>query len=196
MSMTHSDNSDDLSTTEDYTGVVGGGDIEGQRATQDDEDNIEVRWGGITDAFGEIAATYTAGFAAKTALIIAKDLTTGDVGCGWLNTYIASTIAIELTPTTLKGATDLAVLRLTADPKKLTADGRSTSRIRAYLTEFNGNPIEGARIAFNLGNDNFDAKRFIMIRSTLLNNRIAWNRLLVGLYKFLQAAFIIKCGLG
>ena len=45
--------------------------------------------------FGEIAATYTAGFAAKTALIIVKDLTTGDVGAGWLNTYVASTVAIQ-----------------------------------------------------------------------------------------------------
>ncbi|MDF1555968.1 MAG: hypothetical protein P1P84_23035, partial [Deferrisomatales bacterium] len=69
-----------LSTTEEYTGVVGGGDVEGQRASKDDADDLEVKWGGTTDFSGEVAATYTAGFAAKTALIVVKDLTTGDVG--------------------------------------------------------------------------------------------------------------------
>ncbi|WP_025322891.1 Ig-like domain-containing protein [Deferrisoma camini] len=143
-----------LSTTSEYTGVVGGGRIEGKEARMEDADDVEVRWGGVTDAFGEVTATYTAGFAAKTALIVAKDLTTGDVGAGWLHTYVASTVAIELVPRARKGMEDRAVLRVTAEPAKLTADGRSTSRIKALLLDLQGNPIEGARVRFALGNDN------------------------------------------
>ncbi|MHB8765435.1 MAG: Ig-like domain-containing protein, partial [Deferrisomatales bacterium] len=143
-----------LSTTEEYTGVVGGGRLEDREARKDDEDNLEVRWGGVTDAFGEVTATYTAGFAAKTALVVAKDLTTGDVGAGWLNTYVASTVAIELVPRAQRGAEDRARLRLTADPAWLTADGRSTSRLKAVLTDLAGNPLAGQRVAFALGNQN------------------------------------------
>lgn len=144
-----------LSTTDEYTGVVGGGRIEDREARMEDSDNVEIKWGGVTDAFGDVAATYTAGFAAKTALILAKDLTTGDVGVGWLNTYITATVAIELTARrAAKGAADLAVLRLTADPVKLTADGRSTSRLRAWLTDFAGTPLKGETIAFSLAGQN------------------------------------------
>ncbi len=143
-----------LSTTSEYTGVVGGGRIEGKEARLEDADDVEVRWGGVTDAFGEVTATYTAGFAAKTALVIAKDLTTGDVGVGWLSTYVASTVAIELYPRAQRGAEDRAALRVTAEPAKLTADGRSTSRIKAVLRDLQGNPIKGARVRFALGNDN------------------------------------------
>ncbi|WP_459943245.1 hypothetical protein, partial [Deferrisoma palaeochoriense] len=143
-----------LSTTEEYTGVVGGGRLEDKEARLDDVDDVEVKWGGVTDAFGEVTATYTAGFAAKTALIVAKDLTTGDVGAGWLHTYVASTVAIELYPRAQRGLEDRAVLTLTAEPEKLTADGRSTSRVKAKLLDLQGNPIEGARVRFALGNEN------------------------------------------
>ncbi|GAB4252438.1 MAG: hypothetical protein Kow0054_12220 [Deferrisoma sp.] len=143
-----------LSTTEEYTGVVGGGRLEDKEARMDDVDDVEVKWGGVTDAFGEVTATYTAGFAAKTALVVAKDLTTGDVGAGWLNTYVASTVAIELYPRAQKGMEDRAVLTMTAEPAWLTADGRSTSRVKAKLLDLQGNPIEGARVSFALGNEN------------------------------------------
>ncbi|MDF1554266.1 MAG: invasin domain 3-containing protein [Deferrisomatales bacterium] len=146
-----------LSTTEEYTGVVGGGDVEGRRASKDDLDDLEVKWGGTTDFNGKVAATYTAGFAAKTALIVVKDLTTGDVGAGWLNTYVASTVAITLTPVNpraQRGMADQAVLTLTADPAWLTADGRSKSRLTATLRSLAGAPIEGARISFALAGDN------------------------------------------
>jgi len=143
-----------LSTTEEYTGVVGGGRLADREARMDDEDDVEVKWGGVTDGFGEVAATYTAGFAAKTALILAKDLTTGDVGAGWLHTYVASTVALQILPRAAKGAADQAILRLTADPTKLTADGRSTSRLTALLTDLSGNPLGGKKIAFSLGNGN------------------------------------------
>lgn len=152
-----------LSTTEEYTGVVGGGSVEGRLASMDDVDDVEVKWDGTTDGFGEVSATYTAGFAAKTALLVAKDLTTGDVGAGWLNTYVASTVAIELAPRAAKGAEDRAILRIAADPAKLTADGRSTSRVKVWLTDLSGSPIAGARVAFALGNEN---GRLRVIRGT------------------------------
>lgn len=145
-----------LATTEDYTGVVGGGALEGRKATKDDEDDLEIKWGGITDNFGQISADYTVGNAAKTAVIIAKDLTTGrDVGYGWLNAYISATTAIELLPRTKRNAQDLANLEITAEPAKLTADGRSKSRIKAKLTDIDtGKPLEGKRIYFGLGSEN------------------------------------------
>jgi hypothetical protein len=46
------------------------------------------------------------------------------------------------------------VLRITADPVKLTADGRSTSRVRVWLTDRQGSPLSGAAVAFALGNSN------------------------------------------
>lgn len=142
-----------LSTTEEYTGVVGGGDVEGRKAGKDDIDDLEIKWGGVTDSFGEIAANYTSGFAAKTALIIAKDLTTGDIGVGWLNTYVASTIAIELIPASAKAGA-LASIRMSASPSWLTADGRSKTRIRAWLTDAGGAPLAGERMRFSVDSDN------------------------------------------
>lgn len=143
-----------LHTTSEYTGVVGGGKVQDKSASRDDVDDIEVKWGGVTDSFGELAATYTAGFAAKTALIVAKDLTTGDVGAGWLNTYVASTIAIQLNPTSARELAQAPVIRMSATPSWLTADGRSKSRIRVWLTEQNGTPVRNERIRFDLANDN------------------------------------------
>jgi hypothetical protein len=145
-----------LSTTEEYTGVVGGGALEGKTAGQDDEDDLEIKWGGKTDAFGEVKASYKAGFAAKTALLVAKDLTGGDVGVGWLNTYVSATVAITLTPAgARKGTADKARFLMTAEPQKLTADGRSTSRVKAWLTDnVTGNPLVGARVAFALAGEN------------------------------------------
>jgi hypothetical protein len=143
-----------LSTTEEYTGVVGGGKVGDKFASKDDEDDLEVRWDGVTDLFGEITATYTAGFAAKTALIVVKDLTTGDVGTGWLNTYVSSTVAIELTPLAARAASAQAAMRMSVSPGWLTADGRSKARVKVWLSDFNGNPISGARVSFALGSDN------------------------------------------
>ncbi len=142
-----------LSTTAEYTGVVGGGRLEGRQATKEDEDDLEVKWGGVTNAFGEVAATYTAGFAAKTALVVAKNLTTGDVGVGWLNTFVSATVALEVLPRAARMA-DRGTLALTAEPTWLTADGRSTTRLKAVLLDLAGNPVANARVAFALGNQN------------------------------------------
>jgi biotin carboxyl carrier protein len=147
-----------LSTTTEYTGVVGGGKVEDKFAAKDDVDDIEVKWSGVTDSFGELAATYTAGFAAKTALILAKDMTTGDMGAGWVNTYVASTVAIELLPRAARDAADLAVMRMSLTPPWLTADGRSKSRVKVWLADLGGAPIAGAVVNFTLGGTNGSIK--------------------------------------
>jgi len=143
-----------LSTTEEYTGVVGGGKLEDRTASADDEDDLEIKWGGKTDAFGEVKAVYTAGYAAKTALIIAKDLTSGDIGAGWLSAYIAATTTIELFPRTQKDMPDKAVIAIFAEPSKLTADGRSKSRITAVLRDLDGRPMAGEEVVFTLAGNN------------------------------------------
>lgn len=145
-----------LTTTEDYTGVVGGGALEGRKATKEDEDDLEIKWGGITDNFGQVTADYTAGNAAKTAIIIAKDLTTGkDVGFGWVNTYIAAQTTIILKPRSNRNAQSPVELTMWAEPAKLTADGRSKSRIKVRLTgKADNKPIEGKTINFALGSEN------------------------------------------
>jgi biotin carboxyl carrier protein len=143
-----------LSTTAEYTGVVGGGRVEDKFAAKDDVDDIEVKWGGVTDGRGELSASYTAGFAAKTALVLAKDLTTGDVGAGWVNTYVASTVAIELLPRAARDAADLAEIRMSLTPSWLTADGRSKSRVKVWLTDLGGAPLAGAAVNFTLGGAN------------------------------------------
>jgi hypothetical protein len=143
-----------LSTTDEYTGVVGGGRVEDRSASADDEDDLEIKWDAVTDRLGEVEATYTAGFSAKTALIVAKDLTTEDIGAGWLNTYVYSTVAIELTPLSARRATELANMRLSVTPGWLTADGRSKARVKVWLTDFSGNPIKGERVNFSQGSAN------------------------------------------
>lgn len=147
-----------LSTTEEYTGVVGGGMVENRFASKDDVDDLEVKWGGVTDTFGEVRATYTAGFAAKTALIVVKDLTTGDIGTGWLNTYVASTVAIQLYPANAREAAKQAVMRMSATPGWLTADGRSKARVRTWLAASDGTPIKGARVTFEVAGNNGSIK--------------------------------------
>jgi len=62
---------------------------------------------------------------------------------------------IELLPrAAARGMADKAILRLTADPAWLTADGRSTARLTATLTDLGGNPLSDQKVAFALGSDN------------------------------------------
>jgi len=81
-----------LSTTDEYTGTVGGG-------TFDDlfGGTVDVDWDGVTDSFGEVTAQYVSGFAAKTILVSAKDMASGDVGVGWVRSYIDGTVDIVVT---------------------------------------------------------------------------------------------------
>ncbi|TLN24889.1 hypothetical protein FDZ71_01690 [bacterium] len=142
-----------LLTTEEYTGVVGGGMVNDKIATAYDSDDIEVRWGGVTDSFGEISANYTAGFAAKTAVIVAKDITANDVGVGWLNTYVSSTVSIQLIPRLARPGAQIN-MKLAVTPGWLTADGRSKARVKAWLLDGAGQPLAGELVNFTVAGAN------------------------------------------
>ncbi|MFH0926000.1 MAG: hypothetical protein V1872_10305 [bacterium] len=134
-----------LTTTDEYTGVVGGGELDKEigKMTIDFDDDV-------TDSFGETKATYTAGFAAKTALIIAKDLETGDCGVGYIATYKEKDIGIKLRGYSVASVGDYTIEVLSVDPPWLTADGRSRARIIAVLKDDKGNIVEGGILSFTL----------------------------------------------
>ena len=90
---------------------------------------------------------YTAGFAAKTAIILAKDLETGGtVGIDYITCYIDGTINITMDPFEYSIASTGYRLEVTADPEWLTADGVSESRIMAVVTEDKGGTWEPVEI--------------------------------------------------
>jgi len=134
-----------LSTTDEYTGIVGGGSFEDIVGGE-----IEVDWGGVTDSFGEVTAQYLSGFAAKTILISAKDMTSGDVGVGYVRSFIDGTVDIVVkrpsaTALALAGSMEVSLSR-----DWITADGRSRSRITAVVADPEGEPVEGHSISFVL----------------------------------------------
>ncbi|MGA1874246.1 MAG: invasin domain 3-containing protein [bacterium] len=143
-----------LVTTDEYTDVIGGGNF-----GQETDGTFAIDYEGVTDDMGRVKATYTAGFAAKTALIVAKDLDTGYAGVGYLTTFIESTLDISLKPRQMgrnllniaAGPGDAAYMILEAKPEKITADGRSTSRITARLLDNNRQPVtKPYRVTFTL----------------------------------------------
>lgn len=77
-----------------------------------------------------------------------------DIGVGYLNTYVASTVALNLLPPNAKEGSLKAVFRVSASPTWLTADGRSRSRLKVWLTNPDGTPIENARVDFRLPGGN------------------------------------------
>ncbi|MBN2373710.1 hypothetical protein JXL19_07985 [bacterium] len=141
-----------LTTTDEYTGVVGGGDF-GRRI---DSDDMGIDFDQETDSWGEVEIEYSSGFAAKTALIVAKDLTTGHAGAGYILNILKAQTDIFLYPPARFSINSLYKLILTADPGRLTADGVSTSMITAQLADISGNPEkkEGLKISFHLSDEN------------------------------------------
>lgn len=130
-----------LSTTGEYTDVVEGGDF--GRGT---DGLFAIDFDGVTDSMGQVEATFTTGLAAKTALIIAKDLDTGHVGVDYLSTYIEGHIDLTLEAPKLQrsidpGPGDAAKAVLTIDPGKITADGRSQARLMVQLYDRDGKPV-------------------------------------------------------
>jgi Bacterial Ig-like domain (group 1)/Biotin-requiring enzyme len=158
-----------------YTGVVGGGgmnvfDPDNQDASNGNLGKIEVDFDDMTDDFGQIKATYTSGFAAKTAVIVARDYSTGSVGMGYITTELTSSVSIALVdPSTTSTVVDqsgsvyqlvvnvvpedptpdvtLPYFMVNAIPDTLTADGRSRATVVATLTK-DGLPAEGKNILF------------------------------------------------
>jgi hypothetical protein len=134
-----------LATTSQYTGVVGGGAFKDQVGGSVKED----RWG-ESDLFGKVTATYVAGFAAKTAVIVVRDMVSNDTGAGWVKTFIQTTAQLELLPVEEVGAAAEGFeITVTSSDEWLTADGRSQARITAKVTQ-NGVPVEGHRVGFDV----------------------------------------------
>lgn len=132
-----------LATTSQYTGVVGGGAFTDQVGGSLDEN----RWA-ETDLFGRVSANYVAGFAAKTAIIVVRDMTSNDTGAGWVKTYITATAQLELLPIQNNAAMDAGyTIAVTSSDQWLTADGKSQARITAKVA-LNGRPVEGHNIDF------------------------------------------------
>ncbi len=142
----------DLATTEEYTGLVGAGDFGANVGA-----SVEPAWKDVTDSWGEIEFDYTSGFAAKTVIVTAKDLDTGDVGVDYITSFIEAMIDIPLTRPISRAAARRGLLyymKVEASRTELTADGRSRSVIRAYVYDPNGNPVEGDELEFTLDQAN------------------------------------------
>jgi biotin carboxyl carrier protein len=138
-----------MSTTDEYTGIVGGGTFEDMVGGV-----IEVDWRGVTDSFGEVTAQFISGFAAKTIMISAKDMVTGDVGVGYVRSYIEGTLDVLVKRPAARALAVAGSMEVSLSRDWLTADGRSRSRITAVVKDLDGNPLEGDQIAFTLMGDN------------------------------------------
>jgi len=160
-----------------YTGVVGGGGMAGVDASSSENPgsmlgSLEVDYDDMTDEFGHLEATYTSGYAAKTAMIVVRDYLTGSVGMDYVRTGIDSTVSITLEdpdlsngPVTEPPVYDLVLdfqpeepledevslpwFMVDAIPNTLTADGRSRATVVATLTA-DGVPVEGKQILFSV----------------------------------------------
>jgi len=131
-----------LATTSQYTGVVGGGAFAEQVGG-----TLRESAHGETDLFGRLTATYVAGFAAKTAVIVARDMVSNDTGAAHVKTYIQASAGLELEPVVTPLAAEGYAIEVTSSDDWLTADGRSRARITARVTRL-GEPVEGHRVAF------------------------------------------------
>ncbi len=141
-----------LATTDEYTGTVGAGDF-----GKDVGATVETRWRGETDSWGEVEFDYTAGFAAKTVILTAKDLDSGGVAVDYLTAFKEASIDIALTPPVSRAAARRSmqyILKVEASRSELTADGRSRSVIRATLLDPNGTAVAGDPVAFTLSSAN------------------------------------------
>jgi len=134
-----------LSTTDEYTGTVGGGSFEDLVGG-----SIEVNWGGVTDSFGEVTAQYLSGFAAKTILVSGKDMVTGDVAVGWVRSYIDGTVDIVVAEPRAGALSVSGTMDVSLSREWLTADGQSRSRITAVVKDASGNPTSGHSVRFTL----------------------------------------------
>ncbi|MGA1867018.1 MAG: hypothetical protein ACMUJM_00575 [bacterium] len=146
----------DITTTDEYTGMVGAGEVEIDGSLETDS------FGGISDREkvvksdrdGVVEARYTAGAAAKTAIVLAKDLSSGSVGVNYIINRIEAETIITLIPVgraRYRAANQYKII-VSADPDRITADGVSISRIVAQLADLNNQPVKvaGCVISFSL----------------------------------------------
>ncbi len=142
-----------MSTTDEYTGIVGGGTFEKMVGGE-----IDVDWGGVTDSFGEVTAQYLSGFAAKTILVSAKDMVSGDVGVGYVRAYIDGTVDVLVKRPAAVALGLAGSMEVSASRDWLTADGSSRSRITSVVKDRDGSPVEGDQIKFTLLGSNGSVK--------------------------------------
>jgi biotin carboxyl carrier protein len=138
-----------MSTTDEYTGTVGGGSFEDNIGG-----SIDVDWGGVTDSFGEVTAQYLSGFAAKTILVSAKDMTSGDVGVGYIRSYIDGTVDVVVKKASATALSLAGSMEVKLSRDWITADGRSRSRITATVEDADGKAAAGHNVQFNLFGSN------------------------------------------
>jgi hypothetical protein len=151
-----------LSTTDEYTGLVGGGSTRYRDAAAAAKDllagaDVEMRWKGITDSWGEVEFDFKSGFAAKTIVLQAKDMTSGNVGVDYITSYKEASIDIVLTSPISRAAARRGlqyIIKVEATRTELTADGRSRSVIRATVQDPNGKPVSGDAVVFSLSSAN------------------------------------------
>ena len=133
-----------LATTSQYTGVVGGGAF----TEQVGGNMLESNWK-TTDLFGKVSATYVAGFAAKTAIIVARDMAANSTGTAVVKTFIQTTAELELYAEKSAAMAAGYSITVTSSDEWLTADGKSRARITATVT-LAGKPVEGHDVSFNV----------------------------------------------
>ncbi|MBI5696465.1 MAG: Ig-like domain-containing protein [Nitrospirae bacterium] len=163
-----------------YTGVVGAGGVGALPpdeafglAQASDAGRLEVDFDDLTNTRGEVTATYTSGFAAKTAMLVARDFITGSVGMGYITTSLTSSVNITLedpagapavsAPEDAAYQLDVVMepdpanpvrvyegFVVEAVPDTLTADGVSRAAVIATLTK-DGVPVEGKTVVFSVG---------------------------------------------
>ena len=136
-----------LVTTSQYTGVVGGGAFVEQVGGSMKESSF-----GETDLFGTVTATYVAGFAAKTAIIVARDMVSNSTGTAAVKTFIQVNAQLTLVepPSNARLMADGGYqIVVKAKDAWLTADGKSQTRVTATVT-LGGSPVEGHKIDFKV----------------------------------------------
>ncbi|MDF1524704.1 MAG: hypothetical protein P1S59_00300 [bacterium] len=138
-----------MSTTDEYTGIAGSGTLEDLVGG-----DLDVDWGGMTDSFGAVTARYVSGFAAKTILVSAKNMTSGDVGIGYVRSFIEGSVDIVVTEPKVRALSVAGTMDISLSREWLTADGRSRSRITAVVRGADGEPVSGHTVRFTLLGDN------------------------------------------
>ena len=132
-----------LATTSQYTGVVGGGAFLEQVGG-----SIKESTWAETDLFGTVTSTYVAGFAAKTAIIVARDMASNSTGTAVVKTYIQASAQLTLVDPKPSEAADAGYqIKVTARDAWLTADGKSQTRVTATVT-MDGEPRRRAQNQF------------------------------------------------
>jgi len=109
-------------------------------------------YGFTTDNYGRIEVEYQSGFASKTLIFRVRDMITGDIGTGYVTSYIEAQAQVEqyLSAKRMKDLGQQYAISISSLPEWLTADGISTARITAKVIDENGGPVEGHRVVFTI----------------------------------------------